>query len=419
MAFTNVEMAILSQMAYFGSDGCPRQPYEGESLHYTLMKNRSFLRKELGNEYYTALDNLIEKTDGEDYEIVKTSDDKYGTGFAAIAIKSPDNNVTVATRGTEGFNLKDAESLLDIAADIELAYALSTSQQTKMSQFMKSLDKEGYEGYYFTGHSLGGNLANYGAITFQPKSKVKGSVTFNAPGFNNKFHMIHQKDINETKEKITNYMNEYDIVSSVLYTVGNDIIIESSLFHADVENSIIDQIKHVDFSDHSIKALRIKDGTFEIKKEQVKSEVCQVVHNVGNPLVEMALSKPVIKTICTVFVAAIQLGRWIDGVITYLRDVGIPKLVSFIANVSSPYFKVDTAKLRSYAGRLSSVNNRLSALDRRLDSLYRKVGLRDLLSLASADIMTSYSWRISRCINYLNETANDFETTEIGIVQLF
>ena len=47
-----------------------------------------------------------------------------------------------------------------------------------------------------------------------------------------------------------------------------------------------------------------------------------------------------------------------------------------------------------------------------MDSLYKSVGLRDLLKLLRADLMTSHNWRIDNCVTYLNETANDFEKVE-------
>ena len=35
-----------------------------------------------------------------------------------------------------------------------------------------------------------------------------------------------------------------------------------------------------------------------------------------------------------------------------------------------------------------------------------------LWDLMQADILTGYSWRLKKCINFLNETANDFESVE-------
>ncbi len=81
-------------------------------------------------------------------------------------------------------------------------------------------------------------------------------------------------------------------------------------------------------------------------------------------------------------------------------------------SVANPQIKVDTYKLRSYASRLNDVNRRIKNLDGRLDGLYWKVGLLDLWSLMQADLLTGYSWRLSRATSYLNDTASDFDTIE-------
>ena len=79
---------------------------------------------------------------------------------------------------------------------------------------------------------------------------------------------------------------------------------------------------------------------------------------------------------------------------------------------SNPHIKVDTFKLREYASRIYAINRRISNLDGRLDSLYWRVGLLDLWNLMQADIMTGYSWRLSRAASYLNDTASDFDAIE-------
>lgn len=80
--------------------------------------------------------------------------------------------------------------------------------------------------------------------------------------------------------------------------------------------------------------------------------------------------------------------------------------------VNNTLIEVNTTSLRSYADRLTAVNRRIRNLDQRMDSLYKSVGLRDLLKLLRADLMTSHNWRIDNCVTYLNETANDFEKVE-------
>ncbi|MED4014540.1 Mbeg1-like protein [Sutcliffiella cohnii] len=83
---------------------------------------------------------------------------------------------------------------------------------------------------------------------------------------------------------------------------------------------------------------------------------------------------------------------------------------------ANPVVKLETYKLRVYADRLRNVNARLNRLDSRLNFLYWQVGFLDLLTLMRADLMTGESWRIKKCINYLEDTANDFEAVEKRIM---
>ena len=394
-------MAVLSQLAY--SKGGNR-PLQGESLYDVLVGQIDTLRDSLGSNYDSVIGGLLEKTESGGYEIVKSTDDKYGSGFAAIAIKDPSNEVTVACRGTEGFDLSDKDSLTDMAADGELSYALSTSQQKKMQSFMHDLEKSGhYDGYHFTGHSLGGNLALYGAITMKPQNKVKNVITFNAPGFNEAFMLLHAYDIAKIDDKIKNYQNEYDYVSSIMTVPGRVIIVESS-FDGD----------HSGFDDHSLCNLTVSDSGFAKKKPQIKS----VQAYVGHIIIEMgrALLGPAgVKAIVGAIEICVTLGRFADQVINVATKI-LDKISGKIGDSAGPYIKVNTASLRNYADRLSAVNRRLDMLDGWFDSLYWRVGFWDLWDLIQADALTGESWKINRCIQYLRETANDFENVENTII---
>ena len=78
----------------------------------------------------------------------------------------------------------------------------------------------------------------------------------------------------------------------------------------------------------------------------------------------------------------------------------------------NPHIIVDTRKMYDYSSRLMMVNRRIAALDRRMDYLYGKVGLQDLWNLIQADLLTSYSIRLVRCAEYLNDTAHLFEEAD-------
>lgn len=83
--------------------------------------------------------------------------------------------------------------------------------------------------------------------------------------------------------------------------------------------------------------------------------------------------------------------------------------------VAYSFVRVNTGFLRSYADRLYRVNQRIVKLDKRLKKLYTKAEISDLWDLFQADELTGYSWRLNRCINYLNETAYEFEEAERSI----
>ena len=85
----------------------------------------------------------------------------------------------------------------------------------------------------------------------------------------------------------------------------------------------------------------------------------------------------------------------------------------------NPCINVDTESLRKLASRIYYVNDRLINLDERLNNLYWRVGIRGLFNLIYADILTGYSWRLTRCQNYLNNTADSFDQAENNIINLF
>lgn len=403
MAFTDVEMAILSQLAYCGADKEKKSspPIKGENLYDFISRNEKYLSSKLGDNYADAIDGLLTKVkDG--YTIAHKEDDKYGTGFAAFAIKDPNNEITVACRGTEGFHLFDGSdddvamsSLKDVLADAELALSISTAQHEAMEKFMQEL--AGYDGYYFTGHSLGGNVAYYGAVTMTPIDKVKGVVTFNAPGFNEAFISRYAAEIALLYNRTKLFQNEKDIVSSLLHPTGQVIIVD------DCEGN-----------DHSLNSLTISNDSYSHKEKQVKSVKANAIHETVE-FVRTITGVRYLNFLIGFFEIGIEFGEFAVSlykkVSNWVKDLFSGKN----ADTYGSFIHVDTGSLRAYADRLIKANNRISKLDQRLDALYTQVGLRDLFKLIEVDALTGYSWRLNKCINYLNDTAADFESIERAI----
>lgn len=242
--FTEAELAVLAQLSYYD---VPYPDVAKESLGTFLEDKRGDLESSLGPGYQDTIQGLIDKCSNGDYKIVKSVNEKHGSGFAAIAIQDPDNNVTVACRGTEGFNVIGSDdSRRDVYTDAQIGTRLETNQQQSMERFMDELQDDGYNGYYFTGHSLGGNLAMHGAIQLNDSSQVLGVTTFNAPGFNAAYLTHNKFKIDKISGRMVAYQNQYDYVSSVFQTPGKIVIVESVYSEGDFG-----------FSHHSISGFRI------------------------------------------------------------------------------------------------------------------------------------------------------------------
>jgi hypothetical protein len=88
--------------------------------------------------------------------------------------------------------------------------------------------------------------------------------------------------------------------------------------------------------------------------------------------------------------------------------------------MDNPYIKLNTYYLNNYADRLEAIIRRISNLDRRLDSLYddliKDMDIVDLWNLFKSDLLTGHSRKLQRCVNYLKNTASDFERVESKII---
>lgn len=225
MSFTEQEMAVLAQLAYCEVNVSVR---ESVKLYDFIIENNDAIEK-LKPEFEAVVEGLLNKVQNRDYTIVLAENDKYDSGFAALAIKDPDNMVTVACRGSEDLTkiMVSEDSQRDLNTDIQIGVKTETNQQQKLERFMKHLERAEYDGYYFTGHSLGGNLAIHGSICVD-YNKVKGVYTYNAPGFNDRYWLVHKTRINQVENKIKNYENEGDYVSSILTKPGETFYIKST-----------------------------------------------------------------------------------------------------------------------------------------------------------------------------------------------
>lgn len=104
------------------------------------------------------------------------------------------------------------------------------------------------------------------------------------------------------------------------------------------------------------------------------------------------------------------------GMRNYIRLAYNVNLVETVGNsqgiTTGTEIIVDTDKLQGYARHLENICNRLKVVDKNIRQLYTKEALIELKNTIASDAMMDYIRRLRQCINYLNETADDFEAVE-------
>lgn len=152
------------------------------------------------------------------------------SGFAAAAFQNPDTKeIVFAFRGTEP-DKSIYTFLQDAITDAQLAVsgnALGKPNQfndafTFFDKTLKKIGKGNYSGYSFTGHSLGGGIAQY--MTYIT-NKTGKSVTFDAVGIG---QAIPHVDPASFKGYITDYVNQNDIIGEYGVQLGDTIYLKDT-----------------------------------------------------------------------------------------------------------------------------------------------------------------------------------------------
>lgn len=285
--FTEAEWLIMSSLAYvipdskFDKDGhpLPNQTIDVSSLLDGMEKqalsggidNENFNSAEDKENYSRTITVLKDKLKDGNFVVSKCinhngSNESGLVVFSIEPFNNVDNDVIVCCRGSDGFSV---EHLNDwVGADAALAWKTQTQQQQELDAFMNGFEK--YDNIYLTGHSLGGNLAMYGAVSFSERDpsftdKIANVYSFDGPGFNPEFVSQHIAVIHKLNSCIYNFQNEHDLVSSSLISIGTVSIIKSSINNANV------------LVNHNRWAFTISaDGTLRRNDSGEKDAICNI-----------------------------------------------------------------------------------------------------------------------------------------------
>lgn len=140
-----------------------------------------------------------------------------GTQTVTNATISYDNNIIFVYKGTGGD--------LEWRDNGEGGYSnvTDTAQQEKALEYYEKMKaKFGNNGQkiYVTGHSKGGNKAQYVGVL--KGDEIEHVYAFDGQGFGQAFLTKYKNEIEANKNKITNICNEYDFVNILLFSVAGD-----------------------------------------------------------------------------------------------------------------------------------------------------------------------------------------------------
>ena len=194
------QMALLSNIAYLHMPKKLITQMQTRGGTATLGDLIDFHYNDKGNnakyaDTFAAIDNFSELRD---LKIVGYKNNNgIGNGMVAYCFETNNKDAIFAFRGTE--NLTAANDL-----------TLYSSQQRSAQKFVENvLQDKVFNNMYATGHSLGGNLAQYATIN----TEINNSMVFNSKGFTKSFVEKNQHKIGD--KNITNYKSGNDWIIGI------------------------------------------------------------------------------------------------------------------------------------------------------------------------------------------------------------
>lgn len=135
-------------------------------------------------------------------------------GIRATLYTDRDNNATLVFRGTGGTYKAWKDNVTG-------EYETDTKLQRLAADFVK-YECGGYDNITVTGHSKGGNMAQYVAITCG--TQIDRCISYDGQGFGKNFRIKYAKEIDSSKNKITSISGFNDFVNILLTPVAGEVI---------------------------------------------------------------------------------------------------------------------------------------------------------------------------------------------------
>ena len=143
--------------------------------------------------------------------------------FCAMSFRYDNHKVVIAYRGTD-------TTLTGWQEDLYFAAIDETSAQSEAIKFMNDFYTGTQDEILVTGHSKGGNLAQYASIKANDdiRERIKGIWSMDGPGF--KEHLIQSNAFQQMKDKMHRVVPEQSFVGMLMDNPVQPIICKSDAF---------------------------------------------------------------------------------------------------------------------------------------------------------------------------------------------
>ena len=190
-------------------------------------------------------------------------------------------NMTLRYKNNLVFIFKGTSGTYEWVDNVRGTYVADTKRQVKALQYFDKMYKlyaDSVDKIYITGHSKGGNKAQYIGVLRGQDPKIKHIYSFDGQGFSDLFFDKYKDLIQKNKKKITSISNENDFVNILMkLAVGNKIYIKSKTTKGKDKDKIA-QMTHLFGGWHSpYSMLILKDNKLHINEETNQSEVMKTV----------------------------------------------------------------------------------------------------------------------------------------------
>ena len=398
--YNDAELLVSTQVAYLD---VPKGWTVGQYVEYIENVNNSGSDVSKSGKFeaqYSTVENLrkIAKenniTDWENWKVVDVCDNNNTSGMYGCLIDTGYGDAILGFRGSESYDsptgIMDSQLVKDwIVGDVGMLDSYTTQQQMDASEYTRWIwEKYGdkYSSFSFTGHSLGGNLAEHAGITAPEgmRSHIDHTVSFDGPGFSNEYLKLHKDDVKKAQSYTTHYHWSW-VGGRLTQPSGIENRVISANDAEDAEGDILG-IPNSQLWRHSPIYVNFKDGYVQDGEQSSLMEWCHIISTAADNDITMKIISyiPVIGPIVNFIDSWHKGDSYIRGVteITERRLNDIHDMVSkfvhdfyqryFAPNVSGD-FEINISSTRALADEFDAAASKIETISESLREIQRSL----------------------------------------------